>query len=511
MTERLLHCPLERSAARLPNKEALKHGEQSLSYAAFLARARAAAAALARVPGTDRGDRVGIFMGKSLSQAVWLYAASMADRAFVLLADQLKDNQVEHILKDCGVKVLVYGERCAQAAARAAGLLGITLLAEDAAADPATLAPSRAITDDIATIIYTSGSTGLPKGIVITHRNLLDGVDAVSEYLGIGEGDRLMGLLPFNFDYGLNQLSSAVGAGASLVLHQFFVPGPMLKLIAEERITGLAAIPTVWAAAFNPKLANMDKLKAELDFSSLRYITNSGGKIPVPIVGRIRESFPKARLFLMYGLTEAFRSSYLDPAELDRRPDSMGKAIPGVQLEVVRDDGTLCAPGETGELIHRGALIARGYWNNPEKTAEVYRPNPLLPPENCFLETVVYSGDLVRKDEEGFLYYVGRKDNMIKISGYRVSPTEVEELLASSGLVAESVAFGVPDDELGYRIRAAVVYKGEENAQALLEHCKKAAPSYLVPRDLISVKAFPKTASGKIDRPAVLKEHGEHA
>jgi acyl-coenzyme A synthetase/AMP-(fatty) acid ligase len=184
----------------------------------------------------------------------------------------------------------------------------------------------------------------------------------------------------------------------------------------------------------------------------------------------------------------------------------MGKAIPGVQIEVVREDGSLCAPDEPGELIHRGALIARGYWNNPDKTASVYRPNPLLPPENRFLETVVYSGDLVKKDKEGFLYYVGRKDNMIKISGYRVSPTEVEELLASSGLIAESVAFGVPDDELGYRIRAVVVFKGDEQTGALLEHCRKNAPSYLVPGELFPVSSFPKTASGKIDRPAIVKE-----
>ncbi len=511
MTGNLLHCTLERSAARLPEKEAIRHNGEALSYAAFLREARGASAALLGLGRSARGDRIAIFTEKGLAQAVWIYGCSIADRAFVLISDQLKYNQVEHILRDCGVSVLVYGETCSETALRAIEALGLAALKSDSRADPSGLAPSRAITDDIATIIYTSGSTGLPKGIVITHRNLLDGIDSVSEYLGITEKDRLLGVLPLNFDYGLNQLTSAVKAGASIVLHHFFVPGPMLKLIAEERITGLAAIPTIWAAVFNPKLTKLDKILAEMDFSSLRYITNSGGKIPVPTVRRIRECFPSTDLFLMYGLTEAFRSTYLDPSEVDARPESMGKAIPGVQVEIVREDGTPCAAGETGELIHRGALIARGYWNNPSKTAEVYRPNPLLPKENRFLETAVYSGDLVRKDEDGFLYYVGRKDNMIKISGYRVSPTEVEELLASSGLVAESVVFGVPDDELGYRIRAVVAFKGDDNVAQLVDHCKRSAPSYLVPRDVLAVKAFPKTASGKIDRPAVVKEYGADA
>lgn len=509
----LLHHVLERTAARLPDKEAIRSGEDSITYGELAAKARGGAAYLSEVLRLKPGTRVGILVEKSLAQAVLVFSASMADLPFVLIYDQLKSSQVSHILSDCGITQVVASQRTREAAESAAAGLAQVVLADDVLGGTESgQAPlARAITDDPATIFYTSGSTGQPKGIVVTHRNLLDGIEVVSEYLGIREDDRLLGLLPFNFDYGLNQLTSSVAAGATIVLHQFFSPMPMLKLAAKERITGLAAIPTIWAAVFNPKLANWEKIGAELDFSALRYITNSGGKIPVPTVRRIREAFPATRLFLMYGLTEAFRSTYLDPAEVDARPDSMGKAIPNVQVEVVREDGAVCEPGEVGELIHRGALIARGYWNNPEKTAEVYRPNPLLPPENRFLETVVYSGDLVRKDAEGFLYYVGRKDNMIKISGYRVSPTEVEELLASSGLVAESVVFGVPDDELGYRIRAVVVYKGEEKSQALMEHCKRSAPSYLVPKDIIAVQSFPKTASGKTDRPAVIREYGENA
>lgn len=505
----LLHHLLEESASRTPDKEAVRSGEESLSYARLAERARAGAAHLTGTLGIPEGSRLGILAEKGLAQTALIFSASMAGLPFVLIHDQLKESQVAHILGDCGIERLIATPRTRAAAeAAAGGPERVTMAEEVLAGSPGTAVSSQAITDDPATIFYTSGSTGRPKGIVVTHRNLLDGVDSVSEYLGITAEDRLIGLLPFNFDYGLNQLSCAVAAGASIVLHQFFTPVPMLRLLAREGITGLAAIPTVWAAVFNPKLADWDKLGSELDFSHLRYITNSGGKLPVPTVRRIRQTFPRTKLFLMYGLTEAFRSTYLDPDQVDIRPDSIGKAIPNVQVEVVREDGSVCAPGETGELIHRGALIARGYWNNPEKTAEVYRPNPLLPPENRFLETVVYSGDLVRKDEEGYLYYVGRKDNMIKISGFRVSPTEVEELLAASGLAAESVVFGVPDDELGYRIRAVVVFKGEPDAPALLEYCKRSAPGYLVPREVIPVPSFPKTASGKTDRPAVIREHG---
>lgn len=508
MTGNLLHRSLENSSLRLPHKVALRHNDTDVTYDSLVSECRSAAAVLTKIPDSSRGDRIAVFMEKSIEQVIWIYAASMADRVFVLLADQLKDNQIEHILKDCNVSVLVHSNKFSDVAQQMADKLGVVLVSSEERSEAGLCIESKAITDDIATIIYTSGSTGRPKGIVITHRNLLDGIDSVSEYLDIQESDRLIAVLPFNFDYGLNQLTSALAKGASVVLHHFFVPGPMLKLIARERITGFAAIPTIWAAVFNARLTPLEKIFEENDFSALRYITNSGGKLPVPVVRRIGEMFPHTRLFLMYGLTEAFRSTYLDPEEVKNRPDSIGKAIPGVQVEVVREDGSVCEPDETGELIHRGALIARGYWNNPEKTAEVYRPNPLLPPENRFLETVVYSGDLVKKDDQGFLYYVGRKDNMIKISGYRVSPTEVEEILISSGLVVETVVFGVADDELGYRIRAVIVFKGSPDIDSLREYCRKTAPSYLVPQDFISAEFFPKTASGKIDRPAVQKEYG---
>jgi acyl-CoA synthetase (AMP-forming)/AMP-acid ligase II len=238
----------------------------------------------------------------------------------------------------------------------------------------------------------------------------------------------------------------------------------------------------------------------------LRYITNSGGKLPVPTVEQIRRAFPKTDLYLMYGLTEAFRSTYLDPSEVDRRPDSIGKAIPNVEVEVINENGERCGPDEPGELIHRGACIARGYWNNLEKTNEVYRPNPLLPKSSQFLEKVVYSGDLVRRDAEGFLYFIGRKDHQIKTSGYRVSPTEVEALLMECKGVAEAVVFGLDDPVLGQKIRALVTTSADITARDIINQCKALAPYYLVPKEVFILPAFPRTSSGKIDRPKAVEE-----
>ena len=357
--------------------------------------------------------------------------------------------------------------------------------------------------EDIASIIYTSGSTGLPKGIVVTHRNLIDGARIVSHYLGITAAERILGLLPFNFDYGLNQLISTLYTGCSIVLFQFFMPNSLLDILSREKITGLPAIPTIWSAVFNPQLCRLDP---ERRFPELRYISNTGGKLPVPVVKKIRRQFPAAKLFLMYGLTEAFRSTYLDPAEVDRRPDSIGKAIPDVRVEAVDGDGNVCPPGEIGELIHGGACVTKGYWNNPELTARTFRPNPMLPPHSRFLDRVVYSGDLVRKDRHGFLYYVGRKDAMIKKEGYRVSPTEVEELLMGHQDVFEAVACGMEGEAAKTEIVALVTAKDAIDVDALYRFCRRKAPEYLVPDRILVVDRFAKTETGKIDRTGAIKE-----
>jgi amino acid adenylation domain-containing protein len=497
----LLQHFLENSAARYPDKIALRHKDRALTYAGLLQKARNLGQGL-RQRGVRRGDRVGIYLDKSLEQVIAIFGALYADAVFVIISNVLQERQARHIISDCGVKLLIteekYLEKIADTAAPkiyGAELSGI--LETTGSPEPQNIGA------DIANIIYTSGSTGLPKGIVLTHRNLIEGAEIVSAYLKITADEKILGLLPLNFDYGLNQLTTSIYRGATLVLFQYFLPNSLLKILADEEITGLAAIPPIWTAVFGGKMADT----AKLVLPKLRYITNSGGKLPVPLVKKIRAAFPQTDLYLMYGLTEAFRSTYLEPREVDRRPESIGKAMPGVEVEIVKADGQPCRPREIGELIHRGACIARGYWNAPQKTAEVYRPNPLLPRENQFLETVVYSGDLAYKDEEGYLYFVGRKDGMIKTAGYRVSPTEVEEIILQRPEVKDAVVFGVADAELGCKIRAVITLHAEISAAQIQEHCQAAAPPYLTPREIFIADSLPQTASGKIDRPQIIEEY----
>jgi acyl-CoA synthetase (AMP-forming)/AMP-acid ligase II len=313
-----------------------------------------------------------------------------------------------------------------------------------------------------------------------------------------------------NFDYGLNQLTSTLYKGCTLVLYKYLLPNAFLQTIADEKITGVPALPPIWASVFNPKLAKIEKDK--YDFSALRYIANTGAKLPVPLVRKVRETFPKAELYLMYGFTEAFRSTFLDPKHVDRIPESIGKALPNVQIEVINERNEICKPGEIGELIHRGAGIAKGYWNSPELTAKVYRQNPLLPEGSKFNDPAAFSGDLVKKDEDGFIYYVGRKDHQIKTGGYRVSPTEIEALIMECPGISEVVAFGLEDTELGQKIRVLVIAAETVATKDILNHCRAEAPYYLVPKEIFLVSEFAKTANGKIDRPRMiehsLEQHG---
>jgi len=278
-------------------------------------------------------------------------------------------------------------------------------------------------------------------------------------------------------------------------MHQFIFAKDLLNLLRDEEITGFAGMTPIWAKLFGGK----HTLKAEMSFPGLRYITNTGGKVPRIVVERIRAFFPDTRVFLMYGLTEAFRSTFLPPEEIERRPDSIGRAIPNVEILVVNEKGEECAPGVPGELVHRGALITRGYWNDPEKTRQVFRRNPLLNGQDHLNETVVYSGDLVKKDEDGFLYFISRRDEMIKTSGYRVSPTEVEEILVEIPGVSNAVVFG-RELESGDQGIIAVMETDTSDVRALLAECRKRFPAYMVPHEIHCEPEFPKTANGKTDR-----------
>jgi acyl-CoA ligase (AMP-forming) (exosortase A-associated) len=352
----------------------------------------------------------------------------------------------------------------------------------------------------MAAILYTSGSTGNPKGVVLSHRNMVAGAESVSEYLANRPDDRLLAVLPFSFDYGLSQMTTAFRVGASVVLMDYLLPRDVIRAIERYRITGVAAVPPLWN-----QLAQLDWPGSVSD--TLRYITNSGGAMPKATTQKLRQTLPHTDIYLMYGLTEAFRSTYLPPEQVDIRPESIGKAIPNAEILVVREDGSECAPGEPGELVHRGALVALGYWNDPEKTAERFKPCPSQLAEIPLTEIAVWSGDQVKKDAEGYLYFISRKDEMIKTSGYRVSPTEIEEVVYSSRLANEVAAIGLPHPTLGQAI--LLVAAGDDNLdrEAIIRYCQKELPNFMVPQAVEIRSSLPRNQNGKIDRKGLATEY----
>ncbi|HEX8784942.1 MAG TPA: acyl-CoA ligase (AMP-forming), exosortase A system-associated [Telluria sp.] len=512
----LVHDFIFSSAKHSPQAPALAYGRARLDYAALADAVRAAAQALGvrrRAP----GERVAVFLEKRIENVAALFGASLAGCVFVPVNPLLKPEQVAHILTDCNVRVLVTSNERLGAlapvlahcpdlrAVLATGLKeehalppGVELADWDRALqDAAALAPDaapRRIDSDLAAILYTSGSTGKPKGVVLSHRNVVAGARSVAGYLEIVPADRILAVLPLSFDYGLSQLTCAFLAGASVVLMNHLFARDIVSAVQKEGITGLAAVPPLWT--------QLARLPWPAD-CSLRYVTNSGGAMPGATLAALRAALPRAQVFLMYGLTEAFRSTYLPPAELDRRPDSIGCAIPNAEVMVVRPDGSVCEANEPGELVHRGALVSLGYWNDPAKTAERFKPAPGQDPALPLTEMAVWSGDTVRRDEDGFLYFVGRTDDLIKVSGYRISPTEVEELVYATGLVEEAVAFGVPHPELGQAVVLLAVAP-EASAAALLKECQRRMPAYMVPAHIeLRADAFPRNPNGKIDRPTL--------
>jgi acyl-CoA synthetase (AMP-forming)/AMP-acid ligase II len=369
---------------------------------------------------------------------------------------------------------------------------------------PPAASRERAIEKDLAAILYTSGSTGKPKGVMLSHAQVMAGASIVSTYLEITDADRILAVLPFSFDAGMNQLMTAWQQGGTIILINFVFAREVVQTLIKERVTGLAGVPTFWSLMSQPS-SSLAKQPVPL-----RYITNTGGAMPQPVLATLRKLLPTTRVYLMYGLTEAFRSTYLPPEELDKRPTSMGKAIPDTEILVIGEDGKPVKPGETGELVHRGPTVSMGYWGQPELTAKVLRPHPYLPPELGDVERVCYSGDYVRMDEDGFLYFIGRRDTMIKSSGFRVSPTEVEEVLFKSGLVKGAAVIGIPDEMLGQTIKAFVVGRdGEPLAvEKLREFCAGNMPRHMVPKAIEALDEMPKTTSGKVDYPALRRREG---
>lgn len=518
-----------------PLIDAPSDGAKPVTYATLWQQTEHCAHSLTRL-GLSPGERVAVYLEKRLETVVACFGAAQAGAIFVPVNPVLRAEQVGHILQDCAVAILITSAaRLASIGPMLAGCPSLrhiilidaagtiptvnraapypsfhawSALLKGAAEKESAVSPTPAFqpipngtaipSDKTAVaIFYTSGSTGKPKGVVVSHRNLLLGAQSVAHYLDNHADDRLLAALPLSFDAGFSQLTTAFHAGACVVLHNYVLPRDLLLSLGEHRITGLTAVPPLYIQLVR---SNWPAGCAD----ALRYFANTGGRMPQDTLTRLREKAPRAKPFLMYGLTEAFRSTYLPPEEADRRPDSIGRAIPHAEVLVLRPDGTLCDDNEPGELVHRGPLVTLGYWNNPAATAERYKP---LPPhlDPTATECAVYSGDTVRRDADGFLYFVGRRDDMIKTSGYRISPTEVEEVFYASPLVAECAAFGMPHEALGESIHVVATLAGNTDSEtasaALLADCRRRLPPYMVPSAItIHPGPLPRNANGKLDR-----------
>jgi acyl-CoA ligase (AMP-forming) (exosortase A-associated) len=487
------------TAERDGDRPAIVERARVTDYQSLRSRAAAVGSGLIAA-GVEPNDRVGIFLERGSDAAAALFGVAAAGGIAVIINETLRTRQIEHILTHGGVAALLTSSELLDRQPRPIATdAAILRMAEIPQSGEMELYPR--VGPDIAEIIYTSGSTGLPKGVAITHANLWAGTRAVTSYLGIRNDDRIASLLPFSFDYGCNQLLCSVATGATLVVKRSQIPQQIIATLHRERVTVLAAVPPLWLRLL--QVASF----VETPVPSLRVMTNTGGRLPSEAVTKLRSAYPHVHLFLMYGLTEAFRATYLPPEEVDRRPGSIGKAIPGSEILVLREDLTGCAENEVGELVQRGPTVAAGYWADPEATARVFRPNPLRPSGAPESERVVFSGDLVRRDAEGYLYFVGRRDRMIKTLGFRVSPDEVAEALYASKEIAEAVIDAEPDEERGQHIVAYVVLMPDGSVDRLKAFCRRELPRHMEPTRIEVRSALPRTSSGKHDTGATRAAH----
>ncbi|MGX7895095.1 acyl-CoA ligase (AMP-forming), exosortase A system-associated [Tsuneonella sp. HG222] len=456
-----------------------------------------------RTQAGEPGARVASWAAKGELTCLLPLAAARAGLVHVPINPLLKRAQVGHILADSG-SVLIVGTRARLDSLEAGDVPGGCALVEEgealaaaASADP--LPPSSASPEELAAILYTSGSTGKPKGVMLSHANMWLGAVSVATYLGLERDDVTLAVLPLSFDYGQNQLLSTWYAGGCVVPLDYLTPRDVTKACARHGVTTLAAVPPLWV-----QLTELD-WPAEA-ISSMRRLTNSGGALTVDLVRKLRGLFPQARLFPMYGLTEAFRSTYLDPSLVDTHPTSMGKEIPFAEILVIGDDGEVTADGDEGELVHAGPLVAQGYWQDAERTAERFKPAPRA---SRYVGTAVWSGDRVVRDAEGLLHFVGRRDSMIKTAGNRISPQEIEDAAIASGLVNEAAAVGVADARLGQAV--VLVVRGAGDEAGLRAALKRDLPNFMQPRDVVWVASMPLNPNGKIDRNALQAEMARKA
>ena len=503
-----LQTSLDACVRRHPDKEAIVTRERRCSYAQLSHEADLLGAALQR-RGVRKGERVAILLENSIEVAAALYGILRIGGVFIVINPQTKADKLAYLLQDSGATALITGRsfELVYASAVAAASECHTLIVEGLAADAdlghcrllsmqavlagsaADIAPSGLIDYDLASLVYTSGSTGKPKGVMLSHVNMCTAADAIATYLELRNDERILCALPMAFDYGLYQLLLCVQVGATLVLEKSFVfPAKVLELMAQERVTVLPGIPTIYSM-----LLGFSAL-AKYDLSALRTLTNTAAALPKRQISDLRAAFPQARIFSMYGLTECKRVTYLPPEQLDIRPDSVGRGMPNEELWLVDESGQRLPNGATGELVIRGSHVMRGYWRDPAATALRLRPGPLQG------ETVLYSGDIFRTDAEGYLYFVARRDDIIKSRGQKVSPREIEDVLYRLDGVQEAAAIGIDDEVWGQAIKVFVVARpGVTLAEKqVLLHCRQHLEDYMMPKAVSIVPELPKTDTGKI-------------
>jgi amino acid adenylation domain-containing protein len=498
----LVHHFLEQSADQYGAKTALVCGAQRLTYLQVEQQANQAANAL-RARGIQRGDRVALFMPNSAELVCALFAVLKAGAVFVIINPTTKTDKLAYILNNCQARALISGVAQSTAANAMRSLVpsltlsvtvgpgSETLLAyADFLAEGAPARPQVNLIDlDLACLIYTSGSTGEPKGVMSDHSNVVFAANSIRSYIGNTPDDIILDVLPLSFDYGLYQVFMAFASGASLVLEKGFTfPAAVLETIDREKVTGFPGVPTIFSL-----LVSMDL--SRYDLSSLRYMTNTAAALPPAHILAIRKTFPSVTLFSMYGLTETKRTLYLPPDQLDIRPDSVGIAIPGTEVWIENESGERLAPGETGELVVRGRHVMRGYWADAERTAQRYRPGPIPGERLC------YTGDLFRMDADGYFYFVGRKDDIIKSRGEKISPKEVENVLYRLEGVREAAVVGIPDEVLGQAVKIFIVpVNGVLTVTDVLRFCKANLEDYMQPKAVELVAELPKTNTGKIKK-----------
>lgn len=508
---------LEHSARRLPDKVALICGEERWTYSEIDQRANRVAWFL-RQNGVERQDRIAIFLDNSVESVISLFGILKADAVFLMLSPTLKAQKLTYILNNCQVKALIThsnkigvvssisdsvpglrfvvftGDKNKLSISNCPNPIFWSKIESLSSSNSSNSINPRNIDLDLATIIYTSGSTGDPKGVMLTHLNMVSAATSITTYLENREDDIILNVLPLSFDYGLYQVLMAFKFGGTVVLEKTFTyPYQVIQKMIQEKVTGFPGVPTIYAILLG--LKDLDKF----DFSNLRYMTNTAASLPPAHIERLRKAFPHVTLYSMYGLTECKRVSYLPPAELDRRPSSVGRGMPNEEVWVVDENGNRAGPGLVGELVVRGSNVMRGYWGLPEETARVLKPGKYPG------EVILHTGDLFKTDQEGFLYFVGRKDDMIKSKGERISPKEIEQCLCGLEGVAEAAVIGLPDEILGQAIQVFIrCHDGKQLTEKdILKHCKTHLEDFMVPQFVTFLDSFPKTSTNKIDKLAL--------